>query len=470
LPAPVSAVQALALGLPAAYIQGYGVPDSNYGSQELSLFVQDDWRIGSVTLKLGVRYQNQFWPKSEYSARGLSSYSFPVDNNNIAPRLGFAWNPAGGAMSIHAAYGTFYDNQLTSLPGISNILDGADGVRTFVTRLPQSRTAWNAPGRRLPEEAVGSFPSLVFIPGPGLKTPYAHHVATGINGRLPWGMSIAGDFVFVRGLHQVGTLDYNPIVPALGSGRRPEDSVDPSSGLPMPGTSASILQQTSFGETWYRGFTLSLAKRKGGATQFLMSYTLSKAEDNTTDFQSAFIPENLGQGRNPSDPNGLPVGFDPNDERGPSLQDQRHRLVFSGQYVLPGKIQASSILTLASGRPYNILAGSDLNGDGNGGAFPPDRARRDPADPASSVMRNSGKLPGQATVDLRISRKFGVSEDVGTEVMLDMFNLFNRTNFTEINNIFGVGAFPDSPLATFGQFEAAGSPFQAQLGLRLRFK
>jgi hypothetical protein len=85
-------------------------------------------------------------------------------------------------------------------------------------------------------------------------------------------------------------------------------------------------------------------------------------------------------------------------------------------------------------------------------------------------MRNSGKLPGQATVDLRISRKFGVSEDVGTEVMLDMFNLFNRTNFTEINNIFGVGAFPDSPLATFGQFEAAGSPFQAQLGLRLRFK
>ena len=38
----------------------------------------------------------------------------------------------------------------------------------------------------------------------------------------------------------------------------------------------------------------------------------------------------------------------------------------------------SGILVAASGRPFTPLAGADLNGDGNGGQFPPDRARRNP--------------------------------------------------------------------------------------------
>ena len=86
---------------------------------------------------------------------------------------------------------------------------------------------------------------------------------------------------------------------------------------------------------------------------------MSKAEDNSTDFQSAFVPQAMGQGRAPSDPTGLPVGFTPDDERGPSLQDQRHRFVLSGLYVARGAVQVSSIVTVASGRPYNILAGAD---------------------------------------------------------------------------------------------------------------
>ena len=57
-----------------------------------------------------------------------------------------------------------------------------------------------------------------------------------------------------------------------------------------------MLQYTSFGETWYRGLTVSATKRFSERYQFLASYTLSKAEDNSTDFQSAFIPQNNGRG------------------------------------------------------------------------------------------------------------------------------------------------------------------------------
>ena len=47
-------------------------------------------------------------------------------------------------------------------------------------------------------------------------------------------------------------------------------------------------------------------------------------------------PMNRGNGRNPNDPNGLPLDFNPDSEKGPSLQDQRHRFVFSGAYTIPG--------------------------------------------------------------------------------------------------------------------------------------
>jgi hypothetical protein len=53
--------------------------------------------------------------------------------------------------------------------------------------------------------------------------------------------------------------------------------------------------------------------------------------------------------------------------------------------------------------------------------------------------------------------------------IFEVFNLLNRTNFTEINTIFGIGAFPTNPLPAFGQFEKAGPPRQAQLAVKINF-
>ena len=179
--------------------------------------------------------------------------------------------------------------------------------------------------------------------------------------------------------------------------------------------------------------------------------------------------QNLGKGRDPNNPTGWPIGFDPNQEKGPSLQDQRHRFVLSGVLILPHSFQVSSVVTLASGRPYNILAGADLDGNGDAGSFPADRARRVPSDASSSVSRNSGTMPSQATVDVRVSRRFRLGGRWAIDGMLEAFNLFNRTNFTEINNVFGVQSYPANPLQTFGRFEQAAAPLQVQIGLRLRF-
>jgi hypothetical protein len=315
------------------------------------------------------------------------------------------------------------------------------------------------PGRRLPEPAT-PYPSLVISIDPGLQTPYAHHLAGGVTRELPGQMSLSADVIYARGFNQPSTLDYNPIVPSLGNGRRPADVNG------VAGTSASVLQYTSFGETWYRGLTVSATRRFINRHQLMVSYALGKAEDNGTDFQSEFIAQDSGRGRDPANLKGLPLGFDPDSEKGPSLQDQRHRFVASAIYILPRDVELSAIISAGSGRPYNILAGADLNGDGDGGAT--DRARGIVTEIASSAMRNAGTLPAEATVDLRIARRF-VFGRTNVEGIFEIFNLFNRTNYTSVNNVWGIGAYPSAPLPTYGKFTQAGAPRQMQFAVKIAF-
>jgi outer membrane receptor protein involved in Fe transport len=471
---PISSLQAFAAGVPAAYVQGYGTTGASYNDPDFAFFAQDDWTVTPrLVVKAGLRYQRQFMYTTPYTVTipgGTYTYKIPQDTNNWGPRLAASLDLMGnGRSTLHGAWGIFYDNQILANAQIGDGINGAaNGVRTLVARIPTSIGAWRAPGHKLPEPTT-PYPSLVISPDPGLQTPYSQQAAVGYDHALGSTMSVSVDGLFVRGHHQLGTIDYNPVIPALGAGRRPNDING------VAGTSASILQYTSFGETWYKGLTLSLNKRLSDNFQFLVSYTLSKADDTSTDFQSAFIVMNNGGGRDPNNPTGLPIGFDPNSEKGPATQDQRHRLVVSGLYQFPWQVQFATILSAASGRPYTPLAGVDLNGDGDGGAFPSDRARTNPADPATAVRRNSQTMKGQFNIDTRLSKKFAFGGGKAVEGIIDVFNLLNHTNYTEINNIFGTGAFPNAPQkdaqgrVTYGTYTEALPGRQIQLAAKLIF-
>ena len=471
-PAPVSPIQSVALGFPLAYVQGYGDSGSAYDYRDLAIFAEDVWQIHPrVGLRAGVRYERQFFPAETLRVAGMPApYEWPSDGNNVAPRVGVTWDPTGSARTVvRAAYGLYYDPIITATAGITRYISGQpDTVRTLVLTAPGAFAAWAAPGRRLPEStaiqlAGGSYPSVAITIDPGLRNPYAHHMFLGADHLITPRVRLSAGFVYARGFNALGTIDYNPVLPDLGPGRRPADING------QAGTSASVLQYTSFGETWFRALTLSLDGRVDNRFFFRVGYMLSKAEDTSTDFQSAFLPQNNGRGRDPLQLSGLPIGFRPDDERGPALHDERQRLVATGSYRIPWDVIVSGLVTAASGWPYNILAGTDLNGDRDGGSFPSDRARQVPSDPATSLSRNAGRLPSQISVDARVSKSVQITGRLELEGLFEVFNLFNRTNFTDVQNVFGVGAYPSNPAATFGRFTQAGNSRQMQLAARIRF-
>jgi len=459
--------QAFAAGTPVAYIKGYGDGEIPNTFDDVSVFAQDDWTVHPrLTVRAGVRYQKQFWPDHTYRTPGLADpFTLRSPDNQLAPRLGVAWNPARDARTtLSASYGIFFSNPLL-LPMVAPEILNGERVRAAIVQGPGAVAAWRSPGHQLPPSSLSALPSLTLNVDPDFDVPYAHHTTVGVTRQIDRRTIASISGVFVKGSREVGVIDYNPTLPELGPGRRPLDVNG------VAGTSSAVPQYTAWGESWYRGLLVTIDTRVTRASRLTIAYTLSKSEDLISDFLNN-PAQSQGRGRNPADPRGLPIGFNPTQERGPSLHDQRHRVVANGEYEWPTKgVQIAGIFVAASGRPFNILAGADLNGDGDGAVIPgPDRARRVPSDPSSSVSRNAGRFPAESRLDLRAAKHFSLGGGrTRLQAMVDVLNVFNTTTFTDVNRVFGTGPYPSQPLPAYGQFTQAAPPRQIQLGIRITF-
>ncbi|HEY7516540.1 MAG TPA: TonB-dependent receptor, partial [Vicinamibacteria bacterium] len=467
---PLTALEAFQAGLPSLYFQGYGETAASGNSRLASAFAQDRWRLSrGLTLEAGFRYQRYSLglPARTVSSVGGTSLVYDVpERGDFAPRVSATFDPTGrGRTSLRAAFGVFHEDPLLAAAFVSEIVDGRT-LRLLRAGLPVSAAAWRSSGHRLPEPAA-AFPSTVQVAGPGFRVPFSRQLSFGATQELGHGLVLTVDGLAARGERLLGIVDYNPLVPALGPGRRPNDVAG------QAGTSTSVNQFTNYGESRYHGLVLSLRKRMRHGFEALVSYTLSEAEDTVSDmFGQSNVAEDPGFGRDPGEPSGLPRGFAPDSFLGPSAVDQRHRFVLSALGRLPWSLELSGVVTAGSGRPFTALSGVDGNGDGLSAN---DRARRDPQEPASRVVRNAERLPATATVDARLSRRFGVGRGAAVEVLVEAFNLFDRVNYSEVQNVFGTGPFPGEPQrdssgrVTYGRYTKALAPRQVQLAARFTF-
>jgi hypothetical protein len=111
--------------------------------------------------------------------------------------------------------------------------------------------------------------------------------------------------------------------------------------VPVNGGVRSVNVLMNLGVADYDGLQTQISYRGSPKWYANVSYTLSKAT-NTTE------PDGNGIGSN--DANIARLG---EEERGPSVVDQRHRAVITFNYQLPYNVTAGTLIQLASARPFN---------------------------------------------------------------------------------------------------------------------
>ena len=235
-------------------------------------------------------------------------------------------------------------------------------------------------------------------------------------------------------------------------------------GFSVPVPFNSVDAQLSNGNSWYNSLTFNLTKRFSKGFELLSSYTYSHTIDDSTDLQSPLEPQDSRF---------------PNLERANSVNDQRHRWVNSAVFqsgsakhgdgffkYLFGDFSLSPIVEFSSGRPFNVITGTDtrldlgasqarpsvgggtaspfipgvtfgpanvcLNNDGSTFQVP---LVAPPAGCNGNLGRNAFTSPNFFQVDLRLSRRIPLGERFKVDVIADSFNLLNRTNIAAVNQL-----------------------------------
>lgn len=318
------------------------------------------------------------------------------------------------------------------------------------------------------------------------------------SGTIPCGVGPGGPYVappLLNFFRQSGVnTSLAPFLAAQGAGQcvalAQQIAAANGLGVGVPVPFGDMTPNRTTGTSNYNGLSLNVRKRFSAKYEFLGSYTWSHAIDDSTDVVSnSDAPQN---------------NFAANAERSRSSFDQRHRFVLSGVYNsgrvgkgaksgLLSYITVAPIIELASGRPFNILTGSDTNfdfdpltdrpnavspnsGPTNCGTSPvlskysptgafnvPCYADVPPGSPASAyngnLARNVGVKPYVVYTDLRIAKAISFGEKVSLQLMADGFNLINKNNVLDVNLLY----------TQAGQQTAASDPRQFQFGARVSF-
>jgi hypothetical protein len=253
-------------------------------------------------------------------------------------------------------------------------------------------------------------------------------------------------------------------------------------GASVPVPFSDLPANYSNGSSVYHGFTANLRKRMSSHYEFLASYTWSHAIDDGTDLQSPLEPQD---------------NYHPERDRSNSTFDQRHRFVFSGVLESGNRFQSgfaralnnwtfAPIVEISSGRPFNIITFTDRNFDFSVATdrplvVPSGTAANACGDPAvasrfsptgyfqlpcykdttptyvGTLGRNAGVKPWTVFNDIRVARRFGLTDRMALDGIMDLFNIVNRFNVADVNPLYTAAGVPT----------AAFDPRQFQFALRL---
>jgi len=381
-----------------------GNPTSHVKEFAMGLYAEDDWRIRpTITLSYGLRYEMQ---------TNIS------DHDDWAPRLSLSWavgHSKGNPKTVlRAGYGIFYNRF-----NYTNTLD----VERYNGVTQQDYTVTNPgffptdapPASSLAGTGTSPTSPTIYQVSPNLRAPYQMEFGGSVEQQLTKSATLSVTYINSHGLHQFLTDNvnaplpgtYNPAAPSNGT--RPLFAASCGSFTCM---NDNVYQFQSEGIFHQNQLIMNLNYKLGTKISLFGYYTLNYADADTN-----------GVGSFPSNPYNLMADY------GRAAFDVRNRVFFGGNITLPKGFRLNPLIVAASGSPFNITVGQDLNGDTifndrPGIATGANISRpsviqtaqfgyldTDPIAGEAIIPINDGTGPGQFTFNLRVSKTFSFGSE-----------------------------------------------------------
>ena len=489
-------------------------------------YFEDKWQLPpKLTLNLGMRYDvivptysrsdyccafvDQSFPGWQLVLPGRAEAAprkvFSADKNNFGPRLGLAYRLQPDLV-VRASYGIFHQGGISEkrARSVRNIpLGGGETVNNAALGVPDDQPVlrFDEIFRPAGELILGDYPvstgtgtgyfefpnSATTVDQETQRAPYYQRWMIDIQKSLGQDMVLSLAYQGARGTK----LPYHEAINAPPDRTGwPDDAEFVDTFRPNPiGRFRDVRVVRHGNNSFYNAGTIKLERRFSEGLQFTSHYTWSK----TVTDPFLFTPEYLGL-RTP----GSRSQWDHNRHlgRGEAGYSHPHRWITAllwqpqwgrGLPAVPKALlhgwRTSVITTFESGNAWTVFNGQSTARD-----FEPDMPNRvgDPnlsrgsrtsdrffdtsafTDPGFDVKGNSGpgvvRGPGQNNWNLNLAKTFAATEKLNVEFRVDMFNLFNHTQFKDIDTTFST--FTGS---TFGWTSWAHDGRSMQFGLRVTF-
>lgn len=430
-------------GSPTTYQVTTGTPLVPLTEWRLGFYAQDNFKLlPRLTIIGGLRYQMQTLPRSL---------------KNFAPRLGLAWSPdKKQTWAFQLRAGLFFDPTSQSYLVEANRLN-AHRQQQATVYSPSFFDPLVPVAGSIQVSTVNQFPSSAH------EAP-SFSVSFQFSKDLPHHWNVHGWYLNGGVWGMMRTRNINAPMVATSVGTAP----DPIAALmaPRPITPNENIMQYENGGHFSGplaglGLTQNSFKRFGFSGSY--KYEDAKSDGGDNDGTTITSPQSSYSSRGEA-----------------SRVDWNHwnTFTFSGHALLPYKLELATIFDARDGSRYNIITGTDNNGDGDfndrpsfaaapgTGVYPTRFGLLTTNTVNGDVPRNLGIMPAKFHLDLNVSRVFTLNPGDWDHPRSLTFNA-RSANLLNHTNVTAVGTVVSS--STFGQSISAETARRIELGGRLTF-